>query len=68
MAVNHTDSTGHFVDTLWDAYDLAVDPQSCLGDSDSLACYMVPVDAIFLAAPFVSGVADNGQHGRKTIL
>jgi hypothetical protein len=29
---------------------------------------MVPVDAVFLAMPFVPGVADNGQHGRKAIL
>ncbi|MCP4540707.1 MAG: hypothetical protein GY832_26510, partial [Chloroflexi bacterium] len=25
IAVNYTDSTGHFIDTLWDAWDLAND-------------------------------------------
>jgi hypothetical protein len=59
IAINHTDSTGHFIDTLWDAYDLASDVQNCLGDSDSLACYMVPFDAFFLAMPIVSGIGDN---------
>jgi hypothetical protein len=58
---NYTDSSGHFIDTLLDAADLAGNIQNCLGDSDALACYMAPVSAVFLAVPFASGggLADN---------
>ncbi|MCP4540713.1 MAG: hypothetical protein GY832_26540, partial [Chloroflexi bacterium] len=59
IAVNYTDSTGHFIDTLWDAWDLANDFQGCFGGNDALSCYMLPFDALFLAAPGVPGVADN---------
>jgi hypothetical protein len=53
--VNLTDSSGHFVDTLLDVLDLATNVQGCLGDSDTLSCYMVPVSAAFVAIPFLSG-------------
>lgn len=55
--VNYTDSTGHFIDTLWDAVDLAVDAQNCLGDSDALSCYMLPLNAGFF---LVSGLTGGG--------
>jgi hypothetical protein len=53
--VNLTDSSGHFVDTLLDVLDLANNVQNCLGDSDTLSCYMLPVDALFLAVPLATG-------------
>lgn len=56
--VNYTDSTGHFIDTLWDLADTVSDAGACLG-GDALACYMLPLDVFFLAAPGVPGVADN---------
>jgi hypothetical protein len=37
--VNHTDSSGHFIDTRWDVVDLGADALNCLGDSDTLAHY-----------------------------
>jgi hypothetical protein len=59
--VNYTDSTGHFIDTLWDVVDLAGNVQNCLGDSDALSCYMAPVSAVFLALPFATagGLGDD---------
>ncbi|MEJ2560838.1 MAG: hypothetical protein P8186_32380 [Anaerolineae bacterium] len=57
--VHYTDSSGHFIDTLWDVFDLAADALNCLGDSDTLACYMLVPDALALALPFVPGVVDN---------
>jgi RHS repeat-associated protein len=57
--VHYTDSSGHFIDTLWDIVDLGADALNCLGDSDTLACYMLVPDALALAVPFVPGVADN---------
>lgn len=59
MAANHTDSSGHFIDTLWDAYDLANDFQGCFSGNDALSCYTVPLDVFFLAVPGVPGVVDN---------
>jgi hypothetical protein len=52
--VNYTDSSGHFIDTLWDIVDLGVNAQNCLGDSDALACYMTPVAAAAVVAPFLT--------------
>ncbi|MCP4536695.1 MAG: PKD domain-containing protein, partial [Chloroflexi bacterium] len=60
--VNHTDSTGHVIDTLWDAYDLAADAGRCVFGSDALSCYMVPLDVAALAVPGVPGVADNAAR------
>lgn len=45
---------GHIVDTVFDALALASDAGSCLGDSDALSCYMLPLDAVFLAVPFAT--------------
>ncbi|MBN1993313.1 MAG: hypothetical protein JW953_11490, partial [Anaerolineae bacterium] len=45
----------HFIDTLWDIYELNSDLQSCLGGFDRLSCYMLPVSAGFLALPFATG-------------
>jgi RHS repeat-associated protein len=64
--VNNTDSSGHFVDTLLDALDLANNVQNCLGDSDTLSCYMVPVSVAFVAVPFLSGGGMEGQAARAT--
>jgi RHS repeat-associated protein/uncharacterized repeat protein (TIGR01451 family) len=63
--VHYTDSSGHFIDTLWDVVDLAVDALNCLGDSDTLACYMLVPDALALALPFVPGVVDNALKATK---
>lgn len=62
---NYTDSTGHFIDTLWDAVDLATDVQNCLGDSDALSCYMLPVDIVSMAAPFVTGASTAVKAARS---
>jgi hypothetical protein len=63
--VHYTDSSGHFIDTLWDVFDLAADALNCLGDSDTLACYMLVPDALALALPFVPGVVDNALKATK---
>lgn len=39
---------------------LANDVGNCLGDTDALSCYIVPVSAVFLAVPF----ATEGGTGR----
>ncbi len=57
--VNLTDSSGHFIDTLWDIADLGIDLSNCLGDTDTLSCYMLPVDAAAVVVPFVPGAGDN---------
>ncbi len=66
--VNYTDSSGHFIDTLWDTLDLAVDVKQCLGEADSLSCYMIAADVAFLVLPFVPGVVDNAVKGRRVVL
>jgi hypothetical protein len=43
--VNYTDSSGAIIDTLLDAFDLLSNAGKCLGDSDALSCYVVPVSA-----------------------
>ena len=58
--VNYTDSSGHFIDTLWDAVDLGANLRNCLGDTDSLSCYMVPVAAAVMVVPgLTTGPVDN---------
>ena len=65
--VNYTDSSGHFIDTLWDVVDTAVDLRDCLATSDSLSCYMLPADVAFLALPFVPGVVDNTARAARWV-
>ncbi len=66
--VNLTDSTGHFIDTLWDVVDLGIDLSNCLGDSDTLSCYMLPVDVMATALPFASaGMADNAFRAARGV-
>jgi hypothetical protein len=65
--VHYTDSSGHFIDTLWDVVDLGADALNCLGDSDTLACYMLIPDALALALPFVPGVADNAIKAARRV-
>ena len=62
--VNLTDSSGHFVDTLLDVLDLANNIQNCLGDSDTLSCYMMPVSVAFVAIPFLSGGGMESRAAR----
>jgi RHS repeat-associated protein len=60
--VNNVDPSGHFVepiDTLWDAVDLYSDLRDCLGDSDSMACYMAAGSAVALALPLLEGPSNN---------
>jgi hypothetical protein len=64
---NYTDSSGHFIDTLWDVVDLATDALNCLGDSDTLACYMLVPDALALALPFVPGFGDNAIKAARRV-
>jgi hypothetical protein len=44
--------------------DLANNVQNCLGDSDTLSCYMVPVSVAFVAVPFLSGGGMEGRAAR----
>jgi len=67
--VNYTDPSGHIpavlgaaytvVDTAWDAVDLYSDVRDCLGDSDSMACAMLPIDALAVVALFAEGPSNN---------
>ncbi len=65
--VNYTDSSGHFIDTLWDVVDLGIDLSNCLGDSDTLSCYMLPVDAAAVVVPFATGAgaADDALRAAR---
>jgi hypothetical protein len=49
---------------LLDALDLATNVQNCLGDSDTLSCYMVPVSVAFVAIPFLSGGGMESRAAR----
>jgi hypothetical protein len=63
-------SSGHFIDTLWDVVDLGANLRNCLGDTDSLSCYMVPVAAAGVVGPGLTmGPVDNAiRAGRENIL
>jgi len=67
--INNVDPSGHIpvvlgaaytvVDTAWDAVDLYSDVRDCLGDSDSMACAMLPIDALAVVALFAEGPSNN---------
>jgi len=67
--VNYTDPSGHIpavlgaaytvVDTAWDAVDLYSDVRDCLGDSDSMACYMAAAGVGFIIAGSLEGPSNN---------
>ncbi len=47
------------IDTIWDVVDLYNDARDCLGDSDSMACAMLPIDALAVVALFAEGPSNN---------
>jgi len=61
--VNNVDPSGHFVlfaiDTAWDVIDLYNDASDCLGDSDSMACYMAAAGVAFVAMGALEGPSNN---------
>jgi len=67
--VNYTDPSGHapvllaaaytVVDTAWDIADVYSDIRDCFGDSDSMACAMLPIDALAVVALFAEGPSNN---------
>lgn len=67
--VNYTDPSGHIpfllvaaysvVDTAWDIVDVYSDIRDCFGDSDSMACAMLPIDALAVVALFAEGPSNN---------
>jgi RHS repeat-associated protein len=61
--VNNVDPSGHFVvaaiDTIWDSVDLYSDLRDCLGDSDSMACYMAAAGVGFIAMGALEGPSNN---------
>ncbi len=66
---NNVDPSGHIpvllaaaysvVDTAWDIVDVYSDIRDCLGDSDSMACAMLPIDAMAVVALFAEGPSNN---------
>jgi len=67
--VNYADPSGHVpvllaaaytvVDTAWDIVDVYSDIRDCFGDSDSMACAMLPIDALAVVALFAEGPSNN---------
>jgi RHS repeat-associated protein/uncharacterized repeat protein (TIGR01451 family) len=61
--VNNVDPSGHFVlaaiDTIWDAVDLYSDLRDCLGDSDSMACYMAAAGVGAIIVGSLEGPSNN---------
>jgi hypothetical protein len=47
------------VDTAWDIVDVYSDIRDCFGDSDSMACAMLPIDAMAVVALFAEGPSNN---------
>jgi RHS repeat-associated protein len=68
--VNNVDPSGHdpvlalgialsAIDTAWDAIDLYTDLRDCLGDSDSMACYMAAAGVGFILMGALEGPSNN---------
>jgi hypothetical protein len=47
------------IDTAWDVIDLYNDASDCLGDSDSMACYMAAAGVAFVAMGALEGPSNN---------
>jgi len=47
------------IDTVWDVVDLYNDARDCLGDSDSMACYMAAAGVAFIAMGALEGPSNN---------
>jgi hypothetical protein len=47
------------IDTVWDVVDLYSDVRDCLGDSDSMACYMAAAGVAFIAMGALEGPSNN---------
>jgi SAM-dependent methyltransferase len=45
-----------------------VDLKQCFGETDSLSCYMLPVDALFLAVPLATGSGAIEAAAKRRIL
>jgi hypothetical protein len=78
IAINNVDPSGHsvvgalaagaytIVDTVWDIVDVSADVRDCFGDSDSLACAVLPIDALAVVALFAEGPSNNvGRRAAK---